>query len=68
MWTLLWFLACDAISVEKVHHDSDTALDADGDGVIAGEDCDDTDSSVYPGADEFPDDQKDSNCDGKDNT
>ncbi|MBX2803325.1 MAG: hypothetical protein KTR31_36935 [Myxococcales bacterium] len=34
-------------------------LDADGDGVLASEDCDDTDATVYPGAPEI--------CDGLDN-
>ncbi|MCB9797128.1 MAG: putative metal-binding motif-containing protein, partial [Alphaproteobacteria bacterium] len=38
-------------------------VDADGDGVPAGEDCDDDDAGVYPGATELCDDV-DNNCDG----
>ena len=37
--------------------------DEDGDGIRADIDCDDTDESVYPGADEACD-EEDSNCDG----
>ncbi|MEL6343283.1 MAG: putative metal-binding motif-containing protein, partial [Myxococcota bacterium] len=38
-------------------------VDADGDGVIADDDCDDTDETVYPGAPELCD-GIDSDCDG----
>jgi hypothetical protein len=38
--------------------------DADGDGYLSGEDCSDTDSSVYPGAVELCD-GIDNNCDGE---
>lgn len=38
-------------------------IDNDSDGFIATMDCDDNDSSVYPGADEYCD-SKDNNCDG----
>ena len=38
-------------------------IDADGDGVEAGEDCDDTNASVFPGADELCD-GVDNDCDG----
>jgi hypothetical protein len=40
-----------------------TPADADGDGVVADEDCDDANSSVYPGAAEVCD-MLDNNCDG----
>ncbi len=39
--------------------DSDELVDADGDGIFAGNDCDDEDATTYPGADEL--------CDGVDN-
>jgi hypothetical protein len=41
-------------------------IDADGDGVLADMDCDDTNASVYPGADETPYDGIDSDCDDVD--
>ncbi len=43
-------------------------LDADGDGYDVGEDCDDGDASVNPGASEVCDDGIDNNCDGVDDT
>jgi Putative metal-binding motif/FG-GAP repeat/FG-GAP-like repeat len=57
-------------------HDNDRGIvyvfhgyvDADGDGVPADEDCDDTDATVYPGAIEVPDDGVDQDCDGADDT
>ena len=43
--------------------------DLDGDGYYTdGEDCDDSDDTIHPGAEETPDDDIDSNCDGEDNT
>lgn len=47
--------------------DTDTtteALDADGDGWSAPEDCDDTDPRVNPDAKEIPNDGKDNDCNG----
>ncbi len=39
-------------------------VDADGDGYLSNEDCDDTNADVYPGADEVCDDT-DNDCDGE---
>jgi Putative metal-binding motif len=41
-------------------------VDADGDGFAMDEDCDDTDATVNPGADELWYDGTDQNCDGRD--
>ena len=68
MLSIVWMLACDSITVEEKKQESDTEIDADGDGYFSGEDCNDTDSSIYPGADETTGDGKDSNCDGDDDT
>lgn len=43
--------------------DFDTDADFDGDGYSEFEDCDDADSSVYPGAEEVCDDSIDNDCD-----
>ena len=40
--------------------------DADGDGVTAADDCDDTDATVYPGAEDADIDGTDQDCDGLD--
>lgn len=42
--------------------------DADGDGAFSGEDCDDTNPAIHPGATETKGDGVDSNCDGEDDT
>ena len=45
----------------------DTGLvDQDGDGFYADEDCDDNDSTIFPGADDLPGDGIDQDCDGVD--
>jgi hypothetical protein len=43
-----------------------TRIDADGDGYDFGEDCDDTDAAVHPGALDAPGDGVDQDCDGAD--
>jgi hypothetical protein len=52
----LTLLACDGKEPGEV-------FDADGDGVLEGDDCDDNDGAVYPGAPEVCDDV-DQDCDG----
>jgi hypothetical protein len=42
--------------------------DADGDGYFEGDDCNDADDSIHPGAKETPGDGVDSNCDDADDT
>lgn len=44
----------------------DDEVDADGDGVPAATDCDDSDATVYPGAEELPYDGIDQDCSGED--
>lgn len=43
-------------------------VDNDGDGYDQGEDCNDDDDTIYPGATETAGDSVDSNCDGEDDT
>ena len=66
---ILFFIACSSDS--KVISDDglvsdlvDESHDADGDGFIHSEDCDDTDPEVYSGAEEICD-GVDNNCDGE---
>ena len=73
----LFLVGCPAPSVmvddDDVANDDDmaddddsAAADHDGDGFPAGEDCDDEDASVFPGAEEICDpDDVDEDCDGQ---
>lgn len=45
---------------------ADEVVDADWDGIPAGQDCDDGDPEVYPGAPDAPGDGVDADCDGVD--
>ncbi len=45
--------------------DGTEAVDADGDGYTDGEDCDDSDPAVNPGATEDPCNERDDDCDGE---
>lgn len=68
MALFLYLLACDSITFEEEKIDSEVLVDADGDGYYTGDDCDDQDSSRYPGAHENTSDGVDSNCDGEDDS
>ncbi|MDP2315188.1 MAG: MopE-related protein [Pseudomonadota bacterium] len=70
MLLLLSLLACDGPPKEDtgpaVVDSGEPLVDADGDGVPEGADCDDTDEYAYPGAHEVPYDGEDQDCDGLD--
>ncbi|MBK9367986.1 MAG: putative metal-binding motif-containing protein [Deltaproteobacteria bacterium] len=67
----LSLVACGDKDIQPAYGvpESSVFIDEDGDGYNGeGEDCDDGDAAVNPGATETPDDGIDSNCDGEDNT
>ena len=61
MWSVVWFLACRNDVPEKIETDVEILQDrdADGDGYLASEDCDDSNPNVHPSSTEV--------CDGFDN-
>jgi hypothetical protein len=62
-----WWFGCGGKDDGPVRAHTGAALeDADGDGVPAGEDCDDADDDVYPGARDIPYDGVDADCAGDD--
>ncbi|MEC7983881.1 MAG: putative metal-binding motif-containing protein, partial [Myxococcota bacterium] len=58
---LIFAFACRNADVKD--EEADVAVDADGDGFSSAEDCNDTDSTTYPDAEEICD-GVDNNCDG----
>ena len=60
----LVLVACTPTDPAKTDTGGATVVDGDGDGSPAGEDCDDTNASVSPDAEEICDDV-DNNCDGE---
>ena len=59
-WFLLWACRSDG---DKITDEEVVVVDADGDGFLSNEDCDDNDATVYPNATETCD-GVDNNCDG----
>ena len=61
----IWFLLLGCRSDgDKITDEEVVIVDADGDGFLSNEDCDDNDATVYPNATETCD-GIDNNCDGE---
>ena len=51
MLSLLMFIACgEEVLIDKGPEEGEVLLDTDGDGFLNNEDCDDSDSNIFPGA------------------
>lgn len=58
---------CGAVKFEPMDDTTDSGyVDSDGDGYQSSEDCDDSDATVHPNADDPEGDGNDTDCDGVD--
>ncbi|MEC7987530.1 MAG: MopE-related protein [Myxococcota bacterium] len=62
-WILILLLGCSDKEVTEPSSAGNVVVDDDGDGYAIGEDCDDSNPAVHPGAEEICD-GTDNNCDG----